>query len=158
MRQLCSHLQGASLWAWMDLPKEPAMDSMLPGASSEGARTAHFSSGKEPQAASLTSSGRWSKPGCLVPQAGFTSPGHGWPCCHPEHTKKARVCHHLSDKSLFPAPKTTLTIKPSCSYWMKAPSEGFAWVWHSQKGVRQTSPLSVLMETNALNQLSHFSC
>lgn len=26
------------------------------------------------------------------------------------------------------------------------------------EGVRQTSPLSVLVDTNALNQLSHFSC
>lgn len=37
------------------------MGSMLPGASSEGAPRAHFSLGKEPQAASLTSSGRWWK-------------------------------------------------------------------------------------------------
>lgn len=75
VRLVCSHLQGASLWAWMDLPKEAAMDSMLPGASSEGAPRAHSSLGKEPQAASLTPGGGQSKPppawqpGCLVPQA-----------------------------------------------------------------------------------------
>lgn len=47
---------------------------------------------------------------------------------------KAEDWHGLGDESPFPPPRTALTIKPSCSYWMKAMSEEFTWARPSQKG------------------------
>lgn len=47
---------------------------------------------------------------------------------------KAEDCHWLGDKSPLPTPRIALTLKPSCSYWMKAMSEEFTWAQPSQKG------------------------
>lgn len=47
---------------------------------------------------------------------------------------KAEDCRRLGDERPFPTPRTALTIKPSCSYWMKATSEEFTWARPSQKG------------------------
>lgn len=47
---------------------------------------------------------------------------------------KAEDCHWLSGKSPFPTPRTAITLKPSCSYWMKATNEEFTWARPSQKG------------------------
>lgn len=47
---------------------------------------------------------------------------------------KAEDCHWLRDQSPFPTPRTALTVKPSCSYWIKAMNEDFTWARPSQKG------------------------
>lgn len=47
---------------------------------------------------------------------------------------KAEDGHRLGNVSPFPTPRTARTIKPSCSYWMKAMSEEFTWARPSQKG------------------------